>query len=92
MCVDVSGGRKGAVPQPFLNLLHGYAVHHHQASAAVAQIVKADVLQPVLGQQPVEMFCHEVRADQLAFLIGADEVQINAPEGRNENRGGADTS
>ena len=35
MCVDVSGGRKGAVPQPFLNLLHRYAVHHHQAGAAV---------------------------------------------------------
>ena len=76
MCVDVSGGRKGAVPQPFLNLLHGYAVHHHQAGAAVAQIVKADVLQPILGQQPVEVLRHEVRADQLAFLIGADEIQI----------------
>ena len=76
MCVDVSGGRKGAVPQPFLNLLHGYAVHHHQAGAAVAQIVETDVLQPVLGQQPVEVLRHEVRADQLAFLIGADEIQI----------------
>lgn len=76
MCVDVSGGRKGAVPQPFLNLLHRYAVHHHQAGAAVAQIVETDVLQPVLGQQPVEVLRHEVRADQLAFLIGADEIQI----------------
>lgn len=76
MCVDVSGGRKGAVPQPFLNLLHRYAVHHHQAGAAVAQIVETDVLQSVLGQQPVEVLRHEVRADQLAFLIGADEIQI----------------
>ena len=76
MCVDVSGGRKGTVPQPFLNLLHRYAVHHHQAGAAVAQIVETDVLQPVLGQQPVEVLRHEVRADQLAFLIGADEIQI----------------
>jgi TRAP-type mannitol/chloroaromatic compound transport system permease large subunit len=42
----------------------------------VAQVVEADVLQPVLGQQPVEMLCHKVRADQLTFLIGADEVQI----------------
>ena len=42
----------------------------------VAQVVEADVLQPVLGQQPVEMLRHEVRADQLAFLIGADEIQI----------------
>ena len=78
MCVDVSGGRKGAVPQPFLNLLHGYAVHHHQAGAAVAQVVKTDVLQPVLGQQPIKVLRHEVRADQLAFLIGADEIQIFA--------------
>ena len=76
MCVDVSGGRKGAVPQPFLNLLHGYAVHHHQAGTAVAQVVKTDVLQPVLGQQPIKVLRHEVRADQLAFLIGADEIQI----------------
>lgn len=42
----------------------------------VAQIVETDVLQPVLGQQPVEVLRHEVRADQLAFLIGADEIQI----------------
>ena len=76
MCVDVSGGRKGAVPQPFLNLLHGYAVHHHQAGAAVAQIVETDMLQPILGQQPIKVLCHEVWADQLAFLIGADEIQI----------------
>ena len=76
MCVDVSGGRKGTVPQPFLNLLHRYAVHHHQAGAAVAQIVETDMLQPILGQQPIKVLCHEVRADQLAFLIGADEIQI----------------
>ena len=42
----------------------------------MAQIVETDVLQPVLGQQPVEVLRHEVRADQLAFLIGADEIQI----------------
>ena len=76
MCVDVSGGRKGAVPQPFLNLLHRYAVHHHQAGAAVAQIVETDAGQAILPKQPVEVLRHEVRADQLAFLIGADEIQI----------------
>ena len=42
----------------------------------MAQIVETDVLQPVLGQKPVEVLRHEVRADQLAFLIGADEIQI----------------
>ena len=76
MCVDVSGGRKGTVPQPLLNLLHGYAVHHHQAGTAVAQIVEADAGQAILPKQPVEVLRHEVRADQLAFLIGSDEIQI----------------
>ena len=42
----------------------------------MAQVVKTDVLQPVLGQQPIKVLRHEVRADQLAFLIGADEIQI----------------
>ena len=76
MRIDIGSSRECAVPQPFLNLLHRYAVHHHQAGAAMAQIVKADVLQPVLGQQPVEVLRHEVRADQLAFLIGSDEIHI----------------
>ena len=49
MCVDVSGDRKGAVPQPFLNLLHGYAVHHHQAGTAVAQTVFLQQLRELLG-------------------------------------------
>ena len=42
----------------------------------MAQVVKTDVLQPVLGQQPIKVLRHEIRADQLAFLIGADEIQI----------------
>ena len=51
MCVDVSGGRKGAVPQPFLNLLHGYAVHHHQAGTTMTQVVETNVAQIVLFKQ-----------------------------------------
>jgi len=42
----------------------------------VAQIVETDMLQPILGQQPIKVLCHEVWTDQLAFLIGADEIQI----------------
>lgn len=76
MCVDVSGGREGAVTKPFLNLLHRYAVHHHQAGTAVAQVVEPDVRQTILPEQPFKMFRHEVGPKQLAFLIGADEVQI----------------
>ena len=64
------------MPQPFLNLLHGYAVHHHQAGTAVAQIVEPDVRQTILPEQPFKVFRHEVGTEQFAFLIGADEVQI----------------
>lgn len=42
----------------------------------MAQIVEADGGQAILPKQPVEVLRHEVRADQLAFLIGADEIQI----------------
>ena len=42
----------------------------------MAQIVETDAGQAILPKQPVEVLRHEVRADQLAFLIGADEIQI----------------
>ena len=76
MCVDVSGGRKGAVPQPFLNLLHGYAVHHHQAGTAVAQIVKADRTQPVFLQQLRELLGNVVGADDVPDLAHTQIAQI----------------
>lgn len=38
--------------------------------------MEADAGQAILPKQPVEVLRHEVRADQLAFLIGADEIQI----------------
>ena len=41
-----------------------------------AQIVEADAGQAILPKQPVEVLRHEVGPEQLAFLIGADEVQI----------------
>ena len=40
------------VPEPFLDLLHRYAVGEHQRRAGVAQIVKAYRSQPVLLQKP----------------------------------------
>ena len=62
--------------QPLLNLLHRHAVHDHQTGTAVAQIVEPDVRQTILPEQPFKVFRHEVGTKQLAFLIGADEVQI----------------
>ncbi len=41
-----------AVTEPFLDLLHRYAVGEHQRRAGVAQIVKAYRSQPVLLQKP----------------------------------------
>ncbi len=35
MCVDVSGGRKGTVPQPLLNLLQAHAIGIEQTGAAM---------------------------------------------------------
>lgn len=42
----------------------------------VAQVVEADVRQTILPEQPFKVFRHEVGPEQLAFLIGADKVQI----------------
>ena len=42
----------------------------------VAQVVEADVRQTVLPEQPFKVFRHKVGTEQLALLIGADEVQI----------------
>ena len=42
----------------------------------VAQIVEPDVRQTILPEQPFKVFCHKVGAEQFAFLIGADEIQI----------------
>ena len=76
MCINVACCADVTVTEPLLNLLQAHAIGIEQTGAAMAQVVKTDVLQPVLGQQPVEMLCHKVRADQLTFLIGADEIQI----------------
>ena len=43
MGVDIGGGGKGGVPQPFLNLFHGDALTEQQAGAAVAQVMEPDV-------------------------------------------------
>ena len=59
MRIDIGSSRECAMPQPFLNLLHRYAVHHHQAGTAVAQIVEADAGQAILPKQPVEVLRHE---------------------------------
>ena len=51
MRVNVGGGADVAVPQPLLDLLHGDAVFEQKGCAAVAQVVQADVPQPLFPQQ-----------------------------------------
>ena len=50
MSVDIGGGGEIAVSQPFLDLLHGYAVGKQQAGTTMAKIMETDVTQAVLFQ------------------------------------------
>ena len=55
MGVNIGGGGEVAVPQPFLNLLHGNVVCQKKAGAAVAQIVEADILSRNFGTMPYDI-------------------------------------
>ena len=57
------------MPEPFLDLLHRHAVGEHQRRAGVPQIVKADLPQSVLLQEPPERFGDPVRFKELSHLI-----------------------
>ena len=54
MGIDVRGGGEITVTEPFLNMLHWYAVGEEQRSTAVTQIVKSNGPQTVLFQQSLE--------------------------------------
>ena len=69
MGVDVGRGGDVAVAQPLLDLLHGHALLQQQTGAGVAQIVKTDVPQAVVGQQLGEAVGHRIRQNQIAYLI-----------------------
>lgn len=74
--VDVGGGGKIAVPQPLLNLLHGYAVGQQERSTAVPQVVEADVPESVGLEQLRELLRNVLGVDQLSDVVDADIVQM----------------
>ena len=78
MRVDVGRGAEVAVPEPFLNLLHGNAFRQQQACATVAQVMKADMTQAVLCQDAAKASGQIGRADALAQLVEADVPFIGA--------------
>ena len=69
MGVDVRRGGDVAVPQPFLDLLHGYPLFQQQAGAGVPQIVKAYFPQAVLLQQLGEVVSDDIGQDKVSHLI-----------------------
>ena len=58
-----------AVTEPFLYLLHRYAVGEHQRRAGVAQVVKTYLPQPVLFQKPPERFGDPVRFKKFSHFV-----------------------
>ena len=65
-----------AVSQPDLNLLHRDSAAEKQAGAGVSEIMKANLFQAVLFDEPCEMFCHIVGTQELAALVDADVVEV----------------
>ena len=54
MAVDIRRGADVAVAQPFLDLLHRHVVGQQQRGAAMPEIVKADMPQAGLLEEPAE--------------------------------------
>ena len=52
MRVNIGRGGKVAVPEPFLNLLHGYAVGKEKRGAAMTQIMKANPAESMAFENP----------------------------------------
>ena len=69
MGVDVRRGGDVAVAQPFLDLLHGYALLQQQAGAGVPQIVEPNFPQAVFFQQLGEVVGHGIGQDKVSHLI-----------------------
>ena len=79
ICVTISDIRRGAhiaMPEPFLDLLHGDSLCEEHQGAGVAKIVEAYFLQVMLLQQLSEVSGDEVGIVQLAECIHTDVVGV----------------
>ena len=76
--VDIGVGSEVIVgmAQPLLDILHCIIQVQHDRGAAVTEVVEADGTQAVLYQNLLEFLAHEVRLEQHAHLVHADEVQV----------------
>ena len=61
-----------------MNLLHRDSAAEKQAGAGVSEIMKANLFQAVLFDEPREMFCHIVGTQEFAALVDADIVEVMA--------------
>jgi len=55
VAIDIGGGAHIAMSEPFLDLLHGYALCKKHRGAGVAQVVEADLHQLSLSLKPTVM-------------------------------------
>ena len=76
VAVDIGGGAHVAMSEPFLDLLHRYALCKEHRGAGVAKIVEADLLQVMLLQQLSEVSGDEVGIVELAEGVHADVVGV----------------
>ena len=76
MRVDVGGGRKIAVAEPFLYLLHRDDVCKQQARAGVAKVVEADAAQAVAVEKLRERRRDVVGLYERPQLVHADIAEV----------------
>ena len=76
VAVDIGGCAHIAMSEPFLDLLHRYALCEKHRGAGVAQIVEAYLLQVMLLQQLSEVSGDEVGIVKLAECIHTDVVVV----------------
>ena len=76
MGIYIGCGRKVAVTEPILNLLHRDTVGEQQRRAAMPEIVETNMPQAVFIKQLRKCGGEIVRRNQRPHLIHADVVQI----------------
>ena len=76
VAVDVGGRTHIAVSEPFLNLLHRYALGEQHRGAGVTQVVEAYLLQLMLLQEISEVSCYEVGIVEPSEYVHADVVCV----------------
>ena len=71
VAINIRSGAHIAVPEPFLDLLHGHALCEEHRCAGVAKVVEADLLQVMLLQKPAEVFDRPLKKEPHKSLRGS---------------------